>query len=419
MKYFARIVLSMLVISIFFIPIQNVLAQSSSGQTVSEVEKLISKPVTQIRIPGLNKFSDPIVEQDSGLTHISLPFLGEYISAIYKWMVAAAGVISVIVIIVSGLMWTMSGGSSGVIDAAKKRISGAVVGLLLAVGSYTVLYTINPELVTFKNVRVLYVSTQDIGSVDFGEYANEAVLTGSATTPTFDLATLPTNTVPYFYQCADNSPSSQKKFPGQNWGGVIYGTVIKDGKKKAATICDIGCGLVSISMILSHYRSEVVPQPLELSIGKFAPPPPASPDPHSLANWIVKNDIKKARFSEGTGLATLQRIAKAYGFQYKGHVSFKKAQQLLIAKRPLIGYVQNPIRKQEEHKPRKDRDTDCKFTKGGHYITVTGYDPAQKAYTMHDPGTKHSKYLDRETAGEQYLHKDCKVQFIYVGKDPI
>ncbi|MFA7653887.1 MAG: pilin [Candidatus Magasanikbacteria bacterium] len=76
--------------------------------------------------------------------------IGEYIQQFYKIAVSIAGILAAVVIILSGIQWVSSGGNSEMITRAKKRIAGAVVGLLIAVGSWVILNTINPALINLR-----------------------------------------------------------------------------------------------------------------------------------------------------------------------------------------------------------------------------------------------------------------------------
>lgn len=133
--------------------------------TVDEQIKIIGEPTNQIKIPGLKYSEITQVEENDG-TYLYIPFLGEYLAVVYRYLVVLAGVISVIVIIVAGIQWTASGGNSSVIDSAKTRIMGALTGLGLAVGSYVILYTINPDLVSFKSLKVKYIVPEPVEYVE-------------------------------------------------------------------------------------------------------------------------------------------------------------------------------------------------------------------------------------------------------------
>jgi len=58
------------------------------------------------------------------------------------------------VIILSGVQWTASGGNAETISSAKKRIGGAVIGLVIAYMSYAILSSINPATVNLRLPQV-------------------------------------------------------------------------------------------------------------------------------------------------------------------------------------------------------------------------------------------------------------------------
>ena len=131
-----------------------------------EIQSLMCQPIPQIKIPGLSfsAISDvaKAYTESDGNSYLYIPFLGEYLAAVYRYSVAAMSVVAVIVIILSGVQWMIPGNADN-IGKAKKRIIGALTGLLLAVGSYVILYTINPELGKFKNLKVLYIKGEPTG----------------------------------------------------------------------------------------------------------------------------------------------------------------------------------------------------------------------------------------------------------------
>lgn len=147
--------------------------------TKDELQDLISKPVPLIKIPGLS-FSAPNIDSLStfgadGKAYLNIPFLGEYIAAIYQYTIIFVSVLATIMLIISGIQWTLGGSSSGGREGVKKRILGSIVGLALSVGSYTILYTVNPELVTQRSLQILFINeipfpiiTEESGEV----YAN-------------------------------------------------------------------------------------------------------------------------------------------------------------------------------------------------------------------------------------------------------
>jgi N-acetyl-anhydromuramyl-L-alanine amidase AmpD len=158
-----------------------------------ELKQMIATPQLRIGIPGLSFTSaDKLVQVtgDDGATYMYFPFLGEYLAAMYKYAIAVMGIIAVIMIIVGGVVWITSGGIPERVNQAKTIIIRSVVGMILAVGSYTLLYTINPELVQFRNLKVLTIQgvpLTDIADIDFRTG-------GSASTNEFSDTILASNT---------------------------------------------------------------------------------------------------------------------------------------------------------------------------------------------------------------------------------
>ncbi|MFH1098881.1 MAG: hypothetical protein V1723_03100, partial [Candidatus Uhrbacteria bacterium] len=89
-----------------------------------------------------------------GVTVIDIPWIGEYIAAIYRWAVPFGAILAVVVIMIAGIMWMTTGGA-GEKSQAQQWIANAVIGLILLVGSYVVLRLINPDLIALRPLRVL------------------------------------------------------------------------------------------------------------------------------------------------------------------------------------------------------------------------------------------------------------------------
>lgn len=136
--------------------------QPYAESTAIEDELKFSAPKLSINIPHLN-FSEITQKISSeGNSYIFLPWIGQYISAIYKFAMVVASIIAVIVIIMQGARVIISAGGEEK-NAAFKRILQAVIGLFICWGSYAILYNINPDLVEFKSLKVLYIKGEPIG----------------------------------------------------------------------------------------------------------------------------------------------------------------------------------------------------------------------------------------------------------------
>lgn len=99
-----------------------------------------------IDIPGADGFTrgSAISAERVGTTTVSL--LGRYIKSIYGFFVGIAAIIATFMIALGGFMWLVSGGGDN-IKKAKEFIIGAIVGLVLILGSYVFLIILNPNLV--------------------------------------------------------------------------------------------------------------------------------------------------------------------------------------------------------------------------------------------------------------------------------
>ena len=80
-------------------------------------------------------------------TSTSGPLLSEYLQWVFKFVLATTGFLAVLMIVIGGVEFMISGANESSRGDAKKRISGALWGLLLAFGAWLIVYTINPELV--------------------------------------------------------------------------------------------------------------------------------------------------------------------------------------------------------------------------------------------------------------------------------
>ncbi|OQX71742.1 hypothetical protein B6D52_00520 [Candidatus Parcubacteria bacterium 4484_255] len=110
------------------------------------------KFVPQIGIPG-SEFEAGKEVAVSGKSFI------EYLKAIYVWSVGAIAVIAIIMIMIAGFQWMTAAGNASAIGQAKSRISSSLIGLLLAIGAYSLLNFVNPSLV--------HLRTLDLGDIEY------------------------------------------------------------------------------------------------------------------------------------------------------------------------------------------------------------------------------------------------------------
>jgi Papain-like cysteine protease AvrRpt2. len=192
----------------------------------SKSEYPIIIPKLSIDIPTISMPDFTNVIQKDGFVYI--PFISVYLVGAYKMGVGIAAILAVIMIMVGGFIWIAAAGDAGRIGQAKTMISGAVIGLILTVGSYIALQTVNPDLVNFTALKIPVVAPRPLINSDN---------TATDLTPA-DLSTPAngTGTVPLFKQFKYDSP---------------YGA--------CGTIKSSGCGPTSAAMVISSYGKSVDP----------------------------------------------------------------------------------------------------------------------------------------------------------------
>jgi len=105
-------------------------------------------PRLSVEIPGVS-FTEPLVKGD----YLEIGFIGQYIAGLYSWMLGAGTLIAVVMVMIGGLQY-MIGKGVGDVQKGKDRIKNAVIGLVLLLGSYTILYTVNPDLILLQPILV-------------------------------------------------------------------------------------------------------------------------------------------------------------------------------------------------------------------------------------------------------------------------
>lgn len=178
-------------------------------------------PKPSIQIPGFAGFSK-ISRSTSDNAVLVIPYIPQYLAAFYKWSVGAGAVIAAFMITVGGFQYVASAGVPKAIGAAKKRITNALIGFLLLLGSYVFLYAINPDFVNMKSIELLGVKTINLESdaedpssanTGGGGFAGTAVCTSIATCT--ELTNKPQNEWPLFND-KTVSPDDVEMIKGEN-----------------------------------------------------------------------------------------------------------------------------------------------------------------------------------------------------------
>lgn len=110
-------------------------AQIALAQTSNQKEYVVLAP-----LPGVGT-------ESNGTTKISN--LAQYITGMFKFLIGLTALLAVIMIIFGGIEYMTTDVISNK-SAGKERIKNAILGLLLAVGSWLILNTIDPDILKIK-----------------------------------------------------------------------------------------------------------------------------------------------------------------------------------------------------------------------------------------------------------------------------
>jgi len=163
------------------------LSTVSAGGAPPAAPYVSTPPKLEIPIPTLPNFSSfmPVEPTgEPGNRYLLIPWIGEYIGALYKYAIGIAGVLAGIMIVIAGLIWLTAGGSAERVTTAKSYIESALVGLVIALTSYVLLYAVNPTLVGFEALKVKFIErAPDVRAEGFGGFDAETYSNNPADMP--------------------------------------------------------------------------------------------------------------------------------------------------------------------------------------------------------------------------------------------
>lgn len=153
-------------------------AQSQLNQTTADINKY--KPTLKVCIGGACDIFESI--SCTAGQACPIPWLTKYIGVVYQYGVALAAVLATIMMMIGGFLWLTSGGSPNQIGKAKEFIVSAFTGLLLALFSFMILYTVNPEIVKLTPISVQTAAKFEVPAIveaDFGSGVQSEGAAGS------------------------------------------------------------------------------------------------------------------------------------------------------------------------------------------------------------------------------------------------
>ena len=121
--------------------------------------KKTSLPLIFFAVTIVATLSAPLIE---AAAQISIPGgnipINEYISKLYTFSLAIGGILAVLMIVSGGILFSVSGAVDKQSEG-KSMILSAIFGLVLLLGSYLLLNTINPELTVLRNPGAGFITS--------------------------------------------------------------------------------------------------------------------------------------------------------------------------------------------------------------------------------------------------------------------
>ncbi|MBI2058017.1 MAG: hypothetical protein HYT63_03510 [Candidatus Yanofskybacteria bacterium] len=169
--------------------------------------------------------------------------LGECVSGIYSWSLTVVGIVAFVQIVYAGWMYLTAAGNTSKTGEAMKKISNAVLGIVLLFSSYLILNTINPDLVG-GSLGLPNLKGDEATKIDYGDNSSSTttLLNESSTTTTTTKTTDP-NT-PDWSSVTPSTPLVVGFRDYQQAGEILD----RIGPQTNAEICLVGSGFAPPNM---------------------------------------------------------------------------------------------------------------------------------------------------------------------------
>lgn len=223
----------------------------TSTTPADKPQKATITPTLNVDIPGVtftSTVSGPC-SSNPGATCLKSNFLSDYLTGIYQFLIGSSVTIAIVMVMIGGLQYALSLGDDGKIKEAKKRIINATTGLVMLLGVYLILYSVNPQLTLLKMVELQNVPEEGIG--------NNEVTDAADATASYPAVSVTAGQLPAFKQCAGQWKNTP--FKGKGGAVVMCNASAKHPTAYEDNICSSGCGPTSTASVLSYYGLNASP----------------------------------------------------------------------------------------------------------------------------------------------------------------
>ena len=94
--------------------------------------------------------------------NLSCGGIAKYITAVYEWLIRLAIILGVLTLTLAGYFWMTARGDKKQTEKAVTMIKNTLWGIVLALGSYTLLWAVNPDLVRFNVLNLGKIKEMEI-----------------------------------------------------------------------------------------------------------------------------------------------------------------------------------------------------------------------------------------------------------------
>jgi 3D (Asp-Asp-Asp) domain-containing protein len=121
-------------------------------------------------------------DEKGNISNCRVPYLADYIAGWFKYLVGIGGILGVIVSMMGGFLWIISSGNPQKIATAKNFITNGMIGIILLMTSYVILYQVSPELTKLNDITVGYIN-KDVEDIKLSTSKSSGVASQFANMP--------------------------------------------------------------------------------------------------------------------------------------------------------------------------------------------------------------------------------------------
>lgn len=164
-------------------PTQEELSAQLQAEEAAKLEASLMAPNLQVTIPGLDLSKSVVYGTDSNgcpKGFVCANTIERYLNGVYKFAAGAGVTFAIVLIMIGGAQYAV-GSAAGSIEAGKKRMTNAVIGLVLVFSVHAILTFVNPDIAALGVMKLDVVKHLDDTSVDTlfgGEHVHPSIAGG-------------------------------------------------------------------------------------------------------------------------------------------------------------------------------------------------------------------------------------------------